>query len=182
MRETTVARTYAEALLEIARKEDAVELYAQNLLSVADLMETEREFRLLLETPRIDPAAKKQVLREVLAGRLPDLLLKFLFVVIEKHRQRLIPAIANEYAGLVDAHFGRVQVQITTATEPDDELRVTLQHRLGELLQKEVLPLYRIDARILGGVIIRIGDRIMNGSVRRRLQLLRRSLLKAEVT
>lgn len=182
MRETTVARAYAEALLEIAGKEDAIELYAQNLLSVADLVETEREFRLFLETPRIDPAAKKQALREVLAGRLPDLLLKFLFVVIEKHRQRLIPAIADEYAGLVDAHFGRVQVQITTATEPDDELRVTLQHRLGELLHKEVLPRYRIDRRILGGVIVRVGDRIMNGSVRRRLQQLRRGLLRAEVT
>lgn len=182
MRETTVARAYAEALLEIAQKEADVELYAQSLLSVADLVETEREFRLFLETPRIDPTVKKQVLRDVLEGRLPDQLLKFLFIVIDKRRQRLIPAIADEYASLVDQHFGRVQVQMTTAMEPGDELRATLQQRMGELLQKEVLPRYRTDPRILGGVIVRVGDRIMNGSLRRRLQLLRRGLLKAEVT
>lgn len=181
MRETTVARAYAEALLEIAEREEGVEHYAQDLLALADLVETEREFQLFLETPRIDPSTKKQLLQDVLRERVPDRLLKFLFVVIDKRRQRLIPAIAEEYVKLVDQHFGRVQVQITMASEPTKELNAELRRRLTELLHKEVLPRYRIDPRILGGVIVRVGDRIMNGSLRRRLQLLRRSLLQAEM-
>lgn len=181
MRDTTISRTYAEALLDLAQRQEAVEAFGEHLHLVADLIASDRRFRLFLETPRIDPPVKKQVIREVFGAAFPRLLLNFLMVVIDKRRQRLIPSMADRYAELVDEHFGRVQVRISTAAEPDQKLRDELKRRLEGLLDKEVLPLYRTDERIIGGVIVRVGDRLMDGSIRRRLQLLRRKMLKAEM-
>ncbi len=181
MQVATVARNYAEALLELAVADGEVELYAEQLGEIVGLMETESDFRLFLETPRIDAAEKKRVLSEVFAAGIPSRLLRFLLVVIDKGRQRLLPQIAVEFGELVNEHFGRLQVQVTLADEPDETLKAELKERLDRLLETEVLPYYRIDPRILGGVVIRVGDRIMDGSIRHRLQTLRRSLLKAEL-
>ncbi len=181
MQQTTIARNYAEALLELARADEAVELYAQEVQVIADLLRSEPDFRLLLETPKIDSSQKKGVVRELFEGRVPKRLLHFLLIVIDKRRGRLLPSIADEFSDLVDEHFGRLKVEVTTALEPDDELKADLKGRLGRLLGKDVLPRYRVDPKLIGGVVVRVEDRIMDGSLRHRLQMLRRSLLKAEV-
>ncbi len=181
MQETTVARAYADALFELAQADTALERYVEQLSRIADLVESEKDFRLFLETPRIEPSAKKDAIREVFEGRIPDRLLRFLFVVIDKRRSRILPEIADEFAGMVNEHFGRLKVDITTASEPDKALKEELKQRLGRLLDREILPRYRVNPRIIGGVIVRVGDRIMDGSIRHRLQMLRRSLLKAEI-
>lgn len=181
MRETTVAQTYAEALLEFASKEKAVDEYTLRFDQISDLIETENTFRRFLDAPGIQPAEKNAVLREVFGGVVPDSLLKFLFVVVEKRRQRLLPIIAEQFAALADEHFGRLKVQVTLVSEPDQELRKIVQQRLEQVFGKDVTPRYRIDSRIIGGVILREGDRVADGSVRRRLQLLRRKLLRTQV-
>jgi F-type H+-transporting ATPase subunit delta len=181
MRETTVARSYAEALLELAVAEEAVEEYDRQLGALAELIRAEEEFRLLLETPRIDADEKKRIIGEMLRAKIPDRLLRFLFVVIDKRRQRLLPEMAAEFSDLADDHFGRLKVEITTAMEPDEGTRERLRERLGYALQRDVLPRYRVNPAILGGVIVRVEDRIMDGSIRHRLQGLRRQLLKAEI-
>ncbi len=182
MRETTVARTYAEALLEFAVEENDVDRYSRRLNEIADLIETQPEFRRFLETPGVQSAEKNRVLQDVFKKLVPDHFLKFLFVVIEKRRQRLLPAIADEFALLVDEHFGRMRVQVTVASELESTLQKRLKKRLDEMLGKDALPHYSIDPRIIGGAIFRIGDRVMDGSMRRRLQLLRRRLLKADAS
>jgi F-type H+-transporting ATPase subunit delta len=181
MQETTIARSYAEALLELAGADHKVDLYDDELRLIADLMRTEDEFRLFLETPRIDPADKKRVVRAVFEKKIPGRLLRFLLVVIEKRRARLLPTIAAEFSDLVDEQHGRLKVEVTTATEPDKALSSDLKKRLSKLLGKDVVPRYRLDPRIIGGVIVRVGDTVMDGSIRHRLQLLRRRLLKTEI-
>ena len=181
MQETTVARSYAEALIELALSDDDVELYDEDVSLIAELMQKEEEFRLFMETPRIEPAAKKQVIRRVFEGKIPSRLLRFLFIVIDKGRTRLLPSIAAEFSDLVDEHFERLKVEVTTATEPDEALRDYLRQRLGRLLGREVVPHFRIDPRIIGGVVVKVGDRVMDGSIRRRLQTLRRGLMTVEI-
>jgi F-type H+-transporting ATPase subunit delta len=181
MQETTVSRSYAEALLDLAIADGDPDLYAELFRQFVGLLETERDFRSFLETPRVEPDEKKRVIRKVFAGKIPDRLLRFLLVVIDKRRQRLLPSIAAEYSDLADEHSGRVRVEITTAAEPDEALQAELMQRLGQVLDREVLPRYRVNPRIIGGVIVRVGDRILDGSIRHRLQMLRRSLMKAEV-
>ena len=180
MQEITVARNYAEALFELALADGEPESYCDALNQFAAIVEEESDFRLFLETPLLEPSVKKRVIGEVFKDRIPDRLLHFLYVVIDKRRARVLPVIADEFATLVDEHYGRLLVEITTAADPDERLRADLQKRLASLLERDVIPRYRVNPRIIGGVIVRVGDRIMDGSVRYRLQMLRRSLLRAE--
>lgn len=181
MQETTVARSYAEALLELAQADDAAELYAAELREIVQLIQSEADFRFFLETPRIELRDKKRVLREVLEGKIPERLLRFLHVVVDKRRQRVLPDISTEFSKLVDEKFGRLQVDVTTAEEPDAKAKANINKHLNTLFGMEVLPRFRTDPRIIGGVVVRVGDRIMDGSIRHRLQGLRRSLLRSEI-
>jgi F-type H+-transporting ATPase subunit delta len=180
MQETTVARSYAEALFELAQADDAAELYAGQLGEIVQLIESEADFRSFLETPRIELREKRQVLREVFEGKIPERLLRFLLVVVDKRRQRVLPEIAIEFNKLVDQQLGRLQVDVTVAEDPDAKARASIQKHLNTLFGVDVLPRFRADPRIIGGVVVRVGDRIMDGSIRHRLQGLRRSLLRPE--
>jgi F-type H+-transporting ATPase subunit delta len=180
MQEATVARSYAEALFELAQADDAAELYAAELGQIVQLIESEADFRLFLETPRVELWEKKRVLREVLEGKIPERLLRFLLVVVDKRRQRVLPEIAVEFNKLVDQQLGRLQVDVTMAEEPDAKARASIKKHLDTLFGVEVLPRFNTDPRIIGGVVVRVGDRIMDGSIRYRLQGLRRSLLRPE--
>jgi len=177
MSETAVGENYAGALLELATRRDAAEAYGGYLAQVAELYREEPRFRLLLDTPRVREDRKKEVLREVLADRVPAPFLHFLLVVLEKRRQRSIPRIEEAYRELLDERFGRVHANVTLALEPDEELRREIVDRLEAILDREVEASFRTDEDIVGGILVRFEDKVMDGSLRRRLQNLRRRLL-----
>ena len=89
----------------------------------------------------------------------------------------MFPAIAKQYMALVDKKFNRVHAGVTMAREPDMVLQQAVKQSLGQVLGMEVIPHFRTDPAILGGLVVRVGDRIMDGSVRRRMATLRRKLL-----
>ncbi|MFO7262413.1 MAG: ATP synthase F1 subunit delta [bacterium] len=181
MRETTVARSYAEALFELGRRHDQLETYADALDVVTGLLETEPAIRTFLESPTVEPAAKKGVLTDALGNRVPRPFLNFMLVVIDKGRQRLLPEIAREYHDLLDEHLGRLHVQVTLAREPDARMREEIKAALSTALGRTVVPHFRADPRIIGGMVVRYGDRVLDGSLRSRLNALRRQLLSAEL-
>jgi F-type H+-transporting ATPase subunit delta len=181
---TIIARNYAETLLELARRqgtEATVDEYAGALDEVVSLLEAEPRVRQFLETPRVDTAAKKRALRASFQGRVPELFLRFLLVVVEKRRQTLIGQIAREYRALVDEARGRVRADITLAREPDEALEREIVATLERQLGKTVVPSFVVDPGLVGGVVIRIGDRILDGSIRRRVSDLRRRLLRVSL-
>lgn len=181
---TIIARNYADTLLALAQRhggDEAVESYGRAIEEVALLLRSERKVRDFLETPRVDAESKKRVLRDAFQGRVPEHLLRFLLVVVEKRRQGLLPQIADEYRALVDELRGRTRAEITLATQPSDELQRELVATLERKLGRNVLPTFRVDPSIVGGTILRVGDQILDGSVRRRLSALRRRLLEARM-
>ena len=103
--------------------------------------------------------------------------MKFLGAVVKRGRQGMFPAISKEYLALVDKKLNRVHAGVTVAREPDLALQGVVKRRLSEVLGMEVIPHFRTDKAILGGLVIRVGDRIMDGSVRRRMVTLRRKLI-----
>lgn len=179
MRDETVARSYAEALFEVARKHEALEEFGQGIRTVATLLEENPSFRTFLETPRIDADDKKALVRKVLSDRLPAPLVNFLLVTIDKRRQRLLREMAGEYASLMDEHLGREHVEVTVARELDDEALAQVAERLSELLGKTAIPHQQVRPEILGGIVVRAGDTIYDGSLRRRLDRMRRQLVAA---
>lgn len=182
MRDESVARSYAETLFELARRNDGLDEYGEAIDTVARLLEEEPSFRLFLETPRIDDADKKGVVVAALGQAMPRYVVNFVLVTIDKRRQRLLRQIAAQYHGLLDAFRGREHVEVTVARPVDDATRTLIADKLSSALDKEAIPHVRVRPEIIGGVVVRTGDTIYDGSVRRRLDGMRRRLLGADLS
>ena len=181
MRDESIARNYAEALFELAERHEGVEAYGTGIEVVARLIDENDDFRRFLQTPRIALAEKKALVRKVFAETLPKKLVNFVLITLDKRRQRLLRVIAREYMGLMDQHFNRTHVEVTLARQFDETSMQEMEKRLTAALGKTAIPHVRVKPDILGGVIIRTGDTIYDGSLRRRLDGLRRKLLKADL-
>jgi F-type H+-transporting ATPase subunit delta len=177
MRDATIARNYAEALLMLARKADDLPAWGRLIDDVASAMQRDDRLRRFLEAPQVSADEKNAVLSKAYEDRAPRLFLRFLQRLVMNRRQMLIPDIANEYRDLVDEVEGRIHAQVTLARDVDDEQRAEIARQLSHTLGKPVVPQVRINPNILGGIIVRVGDRVMDGSVRRRLGILRSRML-----
>lgn len=177
MRQTTIARNYADALLELARRADDLEGWGRMIADVAGAVQSDETMRLFLETPRISAADKNAILLQAFQDRMPRLFVRFLQTLVKNRRQMLIPEIATEYWALLDEAEGRVHAQVTVARAPDKETEKAIARDLSRVLGKSVVPHFAVNPAILGGMVVRVGDEIMDGSVRRRLGQLRKQLL-----
>lgn len=179
MREPTIARNYAAALFALGERDGDTETYAELVEALTEAIEAEPGIRVVLESPRVPKGRKQELLARALGDVAPPPFLRFLAAVIKRGRQRLLTAIGAEYLALVDEKHNRVHAGITLAREPDSALGEAVRTRLGRVLGMEVIPHYRLNPDILGGLIVRVGDRIMDGSLRRKIAALRRQLLSA---
>jgi F-type H+-transporting ATPase subunit delta len=177
MRETTVARNYAETLLALARRAEDLPGWGKLIGDVANAMRSDTTLWRFLESPKVSEAQKSAVLSEALADRVPRLFLRFLQAMVHKRRQMLIPQVSDEYGLLIDEVEGRVHANVTMAKDASDEDRNVLAEQLSRVLGKTVVPHVTVNPAILGGVIVRVGDTVMDGSVRKRLATLRSRML-----
>ena len=177
MKNTVVARNYAEALIAVARQENAVERFGELLDAVAGAFATNPAVQGVLMSPRVRKAAKKDVLAKSLHGLASEGFVRFLQAVVQRGRQGMFREMSEAYQDLADRHFNRVHASVTTVREADATFRAVIAERLTKAIGKTVLPNYRTDKAIIGGVVVRVGDRVLDGSIRRRLQLLRSKML-----
>jgi len=177
MREPTISRNYAEALLSLAQKADDLDGWGAMITEFADAVESDSRLRGFLASPRVSAKGKVEIITQAFNDRLPRLFVRFLAAVIVNHRQHLIPQIATEYALLVDEVQGRVHARVTVAREPDERMQDNVKRQLGTITGKTVVPHFIVKPEILGGVVARIGDTVMDGSLARRLDALRGRML-----
>lgn len=182
MRGETIARNYASALFDLAVRDGQAEAYGEALDQVVALLDEVPDFQALLETPRITPERKKAVVRETFEGRLPQHVLNFLYLVVDKRRQRVLPEMASEYRALLDARLGRTHVEVQVARPLQDNELSAISGELSRILGKEAIPHVRVKPELVGGIVFKSGDTIFDGSVRRRLQRMRRQLLTTDVS
>ncbi len=180
MRDESIARNYAEALFELAERHEGVEAYGAGIELVARLIDENDDFRRFLQTPRIAVAEKKAVVRKAFET-LPKKLVNFVLITLDKRRQRLLREMAREYMGLMDQHFNRTHVEVTLARQLDEASMQEMEKRLTAALGKTAIPHIRVKPGILGGAIFRTGDTIYDGSLRRKLDGMRRTLMKADL-
>lgn len=181
MRDGTVARNYAETLFELGVKLDRPEEYGEAISMVAALLDAEVNFRVFLETPRIAAAAKKDLVRQTFGATVPKHVVNFVLVCIDKRRQRLLREIARQYGELLDQHLGRERVEVTVARPLAEEAQQLIAERLTAALGRQAIPQVRVKPEILGGLVVRTGDTIYDGSIRSRLERLRGRMLQAQL-
>lgn len=176
MRTETIARNYAEAIFQLGERSGNLERYAQLLDAVAAAVEQTPRVQAVLMSPRVPKAEKVTLLGRALRDAPREFVL-FLQSVVKRGRQQLLREISTEYAALLDIKFDRVRAGVTLARKPDEKLQRTIQELLSRQLGKQVLPAFSVDPEILGGAIVRVGERILDGSLRRRMTKLRRQLV-----
>jgi F-type H+-transporting ATPase subunit delta len=179
VKSSVVARNYAEALLIIAEKAQAVEKIGELLDAVAGAMASDETLKAVMMSPRVRKAQKQEMLARALGSVAPPDFIRFLQAVVMRGRQDLFSEMSEAYQGLADKHFNRVHASVVTAREADAQLRQVVTERLTKAIGKTVLPHFRSDPSIIGGVIVRMGDRVLDGSIRRRIQTLRARMLNS---
>jgi F-type H+-transporting ATPase subunit delta len=171
-----VARNYAETLFQLGERSGNVERYADLLDAIAAAVEQTPRVQAVLMSPRVPKAEKARLLGGALRDSPREFVL-FLQALVKRGRQQILRAIATEYLNLLDQKLERVRAGVTLARTPDEKLKRAIQEALSRQLGKQVIPSFTVDPEILGGTIVRVGERVLDGSLRRRMTKLRRQLL-----
>jgi F-type H+-transporting ATPase subunit delta len=178
MRDTTIARNYAETLLALAQRANDPAGWGRMIADVGRAVEQDSSVRRFLQSPRIPARARTEILGRAFQDRFPRPFVRFLQAVIQHRRQMLLPEIARAYRDVLDAVEGRVRADVTLARPEDEAGQARLAAQLARIVGgREVVPTVHVNPAILAGVIVRIGDTVIDASARSQLARLRRHLV-----
>ena len=177
MKNLRVARRYAQALLETAGSMQAVEEVARDLESVAAVLNASRELRLLAGSPVVRPARKEAIFRELFGKRVGKGTMEFLAFVIARQREAHLGEIAEQFSLLRDVKAGVVGVEVAAALALTPAQEQDLSRALERATGKTIRLKLTVDPGIRGGLVVRVGDTVLDASVRRQLELLKARLI-----
>ena len=182
MSQRTVTRRYATALYEEADAAGGLAAVDDDVLMLRNNIESNRELSRFFESPVIPQEKKESILQELLEERVETLTLQFLRLLVQKDREILTKAILDQYQSLRDEQRGIVDAEVTVAQPLNDEDRTALVEALEEKTGKDVRLHLEENPDLIGGLVIRIGDRVFDGSVRSQLNALRDQLQNATLS
>lgn len=177
MNESPVAGNYAATLFELAERDDAAESYGALLDEFVGAYQELEELRAFLDTPRVPLGEKQEAVRASLEGRAPETFIRFLLVVLEKGRQRALPSIARAYADRLDRKAGTVRASITLPYAADDALKSSIVGVIEQTTGQSVEAEFRSDPELIGGMVVQVGDRLLDASLKRQLEKLKWELI-----
>lgn len=171
-----VSKTYSEALFEVALEENKIDLFLNEISFVIETFKMHENFYELFKTPLVKIEAKKKVIEEVFGDKLSQEMNNFLKIIVDKRRGHFIEQIKWEYENLVNKHKGIVNAVATTAVSLKDKDKTILQNKLSSLTGKTVNLSNEIDKNVVGGILIKIGDKVIDGTIKSRLEEMKESL------
>lgn len=172
-----VSSRYAEALLGAIESPGQLDEVNEELLAVSTLVAENEQLRAFVEGPSVPLEDKHGLVDKVFGGRLTQLTLDYLHMLLNKHRIDQLDGIAKEFTRLVEARRNQLRVQVTTAVDLGADVMDRLKRALDSSLGKDCILESTVDSRILGGVVAIVGDRIVDGSLRTALADLRKDLI-----
>ena len=170
-------KRYAQAAFELALEGNELESWQESLKKIADSTASE-ELMALLESPRVPFDAKKELLQKQL-DKISPFAFNLALLLVQKGSLSLSRDILRQFTALLDAHRGVERANVIAAVPLSDEDRKTISSRLGKMVERKVVVEDKVDSSIIGGFIARIGDMLVDGSVRQRLESLKKSLVEA---
>ncbi len=173
MSEITISRRYAQALGERAAQAGVIDRVDQDISLISESLKGSRELTGIFESPIVSREKKADVFRALFTGKIDDVTLRFLHVLVEKRREDLFPAIVHAYQELRDKELGVLGVSARTALSLSSEDEKALAASLEKLTGKKIRLTAKVDATLLGGIVIRVGDTVYDASVSNQLATLR---------
>jgi F-type H+-transporting ATPase subunit delta len=177
-----ISKTYGDALFELAIEENKIDILLEEIEQLQDILAQNEEFGKLMNHPKILKEEKIQVARNVFEGRISNELLGFLTIIISKDRYKDIDEILAYFIAEVKKFKGIGIATVTTAVPlREDQCRKIEQKLLDTTEYKSMEMHYKLDESLIGGMVIRIGDRVVDSSISTKLNGLQRDLLKVQV-
>lgn len=177
-----VSKTYGEALFELAVEENKIDVFQDEVLGVKSILEENTEFNELMKHPKVVKEEKVQIMRNVFKGRITEELLGFLTLIIEKDRYSNIDAILDYFIDKVKEEKGIGVAYVTTAITLTDVQKKQVEKKLLETTPYKAMELHFAEEQsLIGGMVIRIGDRVVDSSIATKISELQRDLLKIQL-
>jgi len=169
------ARRYAKALFEVAKEKGAVEETGAQLEAVAAALGGNADIRAFFDHPNIGTDAKVRALQQAVGGQLADYVLNTLKLLLERGRISAVDIVASAYRSIADEALGRAKAQVTSAFALTPEQQQEIARKFGALTGKEVTVETAVDPSLLGGIRVRIGDTLYDGSLSTKLTEIEKS-------
>lgn len=175
---SAVAANYAEALFELAGKSGRLEEYGRLIEATAQALAGSPQAQAILASPKVAKTAKAELIGNAIAKiGAPREFVLYLQAVVKRGRQNKFGQIADAYGDLVDHKMNRVRASVTMARPADQPLQQAIAVSLQKTVGKEIIATFGVEPGLLGGAIVRVGDKVYDGSLRRKLVKLKRQLL-----
>jgi F-type H+-transporting ATPase subunit delta len=178
MRDIRIAKPYAQALYDAAAEQAALSRIVGDANQIISLAQESKDFEQFLTNPILSPQFKSEMFQQLLSEAVQPLTLNFLLLLASKQRERFLVAILQAFLKLVDLKAGRVVAQVTSAVPLSDAQQTSLVKQLSDYSGAEVRLELSEDTAIKGGIIVRLGDTVFDGSVTTQLQRLRSLLAR----
>lgn len=177
-----ISKTYGEALFELAVEENKVDVFEQEISAILDILNQNPDFISLLNHPKIAKEEKLQVMDEVFGGKVTKEILGFLNIIVAKERNKELIAIMEYFLNEVKAMKGVGVCYVTTPMELKDAQKEAIVKKLLETTSFKTMEMhYATDEKLIGGMVIRIGDRVVDSSIKTKLSNLEAQLLKIQL-
>ena len=177
-----VSEEYAQAVFQMAEERSLASEVQEQLSAVVQACHDSAELFTVFYHPRIPTHVKKEAVRSLFSPVLADFAAKFLLLLIDKRRENLLPDIVKAYGRLLDKSRNICEVEVVTTEPLDKAQQNAFTAKLNGLTGKNIQLINRVDKKILGGAVLRIGDKRIDGSIASQIEQLRSILLKKEVT
>jgi F-type H+-transporting ATPase subunit delta len=173
-----IAAVYARSLFEVAKEHDKLDLVRDQLGAFVDALNETRELQVFFFSPYFSTQEKENGLKRAVTDADP-VIVNFLELLIDKHRMPVIFRVRATYDALWEEENKLLPVEITSAVELDDKIVKQLGDRISEQTGRKVDLSARVEPDILGGIVVQVGNSVLDASVRNRLEQLRRQVVKA---
>ena len=173
-----IAQVYARSLFEVAEEHDKIDVVRDQLGQFTDALAESRELELFFFSPYFSTEEKKEGLDKAVDGA-DELVRNFLAVLIENHRMPALMRVRREYDRLWQEANQMLPVQVTSAIELDEETVRHIGEQIGDQTDRRIDLTSRVDPDILGGIVLRVGNSILDASIRNRLEQLRKQVARA---
>ena len=177
-----ISKTYGDALLEVAVEEDRVDLFAEETAGISAVLQENPDFGKLINNPRISMENKLEVLENVFKGRISNEMMGFLNMIVVKGRFNQIDEILQYFTNEVKKLKGIGVAYVTTPSELSDSQKKAVEQKLLDTTGHKSMEMhYSIDETLIGGMQIRIGDRVVDSSVHTKVMKLQQELMKIQL-
>ncbi len=173
----SVGRLYAQALMELSIEQQQLDAVADELKDLCGLVESDADLRRLITNPILGSGQRAGMLQRLFEGRVSDLLYRFLQTINRKNRLAALPAIGSAFVKLLAAHRNEIEVEAYVASPMDAGTADRVAAGLGSTLGKQVTLTQHVDPSLIGGLKLRIGDRLLDASVQSQLRSIQQQLI-----